>query len=617
MLARVASRRAKPAGSFHMFPRNAQELLAPLDIKDLHGFGGSARQKVVERLGATTLGELAKSSKSTLCEALGKGTGETLYNAIRGIDHRKLESDKPRKSVSCDINVSFGAVERWGDTDAVCQYGIRFENNDQAETFIYQIAEEVARRLDNIDMRGRSITLKIMKRDASAPVEAPKVRFPVLPLRLAHSRTRLRQFMGHGICETFTKQMSLIAPGGNATSDPAIIGEHAWRLLKGFNLDPKELRGISIQIQKLEKGPTATVSGPGQAVLPFKAKPTADSTARKTTSEASTRPNIVIQPPSQDSDIEIVAPPKLGPTAIDLPSFSQIDMSVFDALPDDVRKELEAEYNRRSTTPTVEAGPSRSRSSSMIEENVKISVKGTDVKRITRQLAPRNRTGMSPTKSTLFAKHDGQKGPNISERELRKLNVDPEVFAMLPVDLQREQLAVARHAKAPGAAIYAERKVLKPKPRSKSPSVPYYRAPAPKAKYIEPPFLKQQGKSEKLYFTETDDVQRVIEAWVDGFKEYSPNQRDVEYFAKYLMQCVEGARSKTAGVGKAVAVVRWWLVLLRRHFALWEDAADEDDNTGRIFSEVVGRAWWKAFREVKTKIDVAVRKTYGGSLSIR
>ena len=106
MLARLASRRAKPAGSFHLRADAVAEFLAPLDIDDLHGFGYSARQKAAEKLGATNLGELAKKSKAALCEALGKGTGETLYKAIRGIDDRVLESDKPRKSVSCDINVS-------------------------------------------------------------------------------------------------------------------------------------------------------------------------------------------------------------------------------------------------------------------------------------------------------------------------------------------------------------------------------------------------------------------------------------------------------------------------------------------------------------------------------
>ena len=81
------------------------EFLAPLDIDNLHGFGYSSRQKAEEKLGTTNLGELAQKSKSTLCDALGKGMGEMLYKALRGIDDRPLESDKPRKSVSCDINV--------------------------------------------------------------------------------------------------------------------------------------------------------------------------------------------------------------------------------------------------------------------------------------------------------------------------------------------------------------------------------------------------------------------------------------------------------------------------------------------------------------------------------
>jgi DNA repair protein REV1 len=63
-------------------------------------------KKAQEKLGATKLGELAGKSKSVLCEALGKSTGETLYNAVRGIDDKRIESDKPRKSVSCEINVS-------------------------------------------------------------------------------------------------------------------------------------------------------------------------------------------------------------------------------------------------------------------------------------------------------------------------------------------------------------------------------------------------------------------------------------------------------------------------------------------------------------------------------
>ncbi len=108
MLARLATKRAKPAGSFHLRPAAFTDLLPTLDIQDLHGFGRATREKTNEKLGTSNLEELAGHSKVVLCEALGKSTGETLYNAIRGVDERKLESDKPRKSVSCDINVRIG-----------------------------------------------------------------------------------------------------------------------------------------------------------------------------------------------------------------------------------------------------------------------------------------------------------------------------------------------------------------------------------------------------------------------------------------------------------------------------------------------------------------------------
>lgn len=176
MLARLATKHAKPAGSFHLHPTVFTDLLPTLDIQDLHGFGRATREKAEEKFGTSNLGELEGRSKAVLCEALGKSTGETLYNAIRGVDERKLESDKPRKSVSCDINVRIGFpshLDRQVLTHT--QYGIRFENDDQVEVFIHQMSEEVARRLDAIGVKGRSLTLKIMKRDPSAPVEAPKV----------------------------------------------------------------------------------------------------------------------------------------------------------------------------------------------------------------------------------------------------------------------------------------------------------------------------------------------------------------------------------------------------------------------------------------------------------
>ena len=107
LLARLATRRAKPGGSFHLLPQDVPSFLAPLDITDLHGFGRQAKLKALEKLGTIKLGELGKKSRAQLVEALGKVMGERVYGAVRGVDGRGLESDKPRKSVSCEINVSF------------------------------------------------------------------------------------------------------------------------------------------------------------------------------------------------------------------------------------------------------------------------------------------------------------------------------------------------------------------------------------------------------------------------------------------------------------------------------------------------------------------------------
>ena len=54
--------------------------------------------------------------------------------------------------------------------------------------------------------------------------------------------------MGHGCCIVYTKQTSL----PRLTRDALLIGQKAWMLLKSFSFDPTDLRGVGIQITKLE-----------------------------------------------------------------------------------------------------------------------------------------------------------------------------------------------------------------------------------------------------------------------------------------------------------------------------------------------------------------------------
>lgn len=298
-------------------------------------------------------------------------------------------------------------------------------------------------------MCGRSLTLKIMKRDPSAPVEPSK-------------------FMGHGICETFSKQTLLSSTNGRATSDPKDIGEHAWSLLGSWGFDPKELRGIGIQIQKLDTPSPSDATDPGQVKLPFQARSSKTNVQDNTEQGAIPMPMIITEPPSPEDPLQNQAGPSRPLPTLDLPSFSQVDKDVFDALPDDVRKELEVEYQRRSRSPVPPEQPAHN-------VRPKIMVKGVNVKRITQQLAPKNRTSVSPRKNTLFAKREVPSYMRVSDAELRKLDIDPDVFAALPVDLQREQVIMARHARS--GNLLQERKIIKA--FSRASSAPYRKKPPP------------------------------------------------------------------------------------------------------------------------------------------
>ena len=445
--------------------------------------------------------------------------------------------------------------------------------------------------------------------------------------------------MGHGPCDLFNKQTPLISPGGRPTSDDQIIGDHAWRLLKSFNFDAKELRGIGIQVQKLETNSGSSDISGGQAVLPFKAQPQPPITG--TSKDILREPEIVVQPPSQDVTIDVPVKPS---HTFDLPSFSQVDMTVLEALPRELREELENEYRRRSTSPFVSGGPAANNTSHQVtaaaapvqplkNKNDRQSVgpsvfpqkpkSETNYKRITRQLAPRSRATVSPRKSNLYSwvlpKKKKTERVSISEAKLKDLGLDPEVFAALPIKVQHEQLVMARLIKEKGCLPEppAERKILKAPKAQLPPGFVTYRAPNPKARHIQPPFLRQQGKTknEKLYFTETDDIQRIMETWLTTYRHWAPKEKDVNFLSKYLLQSVDRSKATDVGVERAIAVMKWWLVLSRRFWPASEYLEEEDYASSQ--RDPVGEAWWDAFRRVKDGMDAIARKRFGGKLSLR
>lgn len=116
-----------------------------------------------------------------------------------------------RKSVSAEVN-----------------YGIRFTEEHELDSFLHQLCAEVQSRLNEISAKGKTITLKYMVRAKDAPVETAK-------------------FMGHGFCDHVTKSVTLSA----YTCDLAIITQNVFNIKNILGVEPKELRGIGIQMSKL------------------------------------------------------------------------------------------------------------------------------------------------------------------------------------------------------------------------------------------------------------------------------------------------------------------------------------------------------------------------------
>ncbi|XP_065060995.1 DNA repair protein REV1-like [Rhopilema esculentum] len=209
LLARMATRKAKPNGQFHLQKKDVLDFVGCQKVSDLPGVGYSMQSKLLA-IGVNTCADLRQFSLHKLKEKFGPKTGQSLYNNCRGIDDRQLKTDHERQSVSAEIN-----------------YGIRFVEHHETHSFLFELAKEVSERLQAIEMKGSHITLKLMIRKKGAPE----------PLK----------HMGHGICDNVSKSATISQPTDNAN----IIGKEIVNLLQQFKIVASDIRGMGIQVAKL------------------------------------------------------------------------------------------------------------------------------------------------------------------------------------------------------------------------------------------------------------------------------------------------------------------------------------------------------------------------------
>jgi DNA polymerase-4 len=141
-VAKIASDYNKPNGQKTVNPEEVLEFLQALDIRKFHGVGKVTADKMYQ-LGIFTGKDLKSKNLEYLEEHFGK-SGSYYYDLVRGIHNSEVKPNRIRKSL---------AAER------------TFSENLSSEIFMLEkldkIAKEVAKRLEQNKVAGKTITLKI------------------------------------------------------------------------------------------------------------------------------------------------------------------------------------------------------------------------------------------------------------------------------------------------------------------------------------------------------------------------------------------------------------------------------------------------------------------------
>ncbi|CAA7409746.1 unnamed protein product [Spirodela intermedia] len=210
LMARLATRVAKPNGQFFIPPEKVDEYSKELPVEALPGIGYALKEKLKSHH-IKTCAQLRLIPKEILQKDFGKKVGDMLWNYCRGIDHRTVHVVQEMKSVGAEVN-----------------WGVRFRNVEECHYFLTSLCKEVSLRLKGAGVRGRTITLKVRKRKkgASEPIK----------------------YMGCGECESMSRSMTV----PSATDNEEMLTKMSKELFGSFHVEAKDVRGIGLQLSKLE-----------------------------------------------------------------------------------------------------------------------------------------------------------------------------------------------------------------------------------------------------------------------------------------------------------------------------------------------------------------------------
>ncbi len=141
-LAKLASDAHKPDGLKVISPEHAPAFLEALSIDKFFGVGKVTAGKL-RKLGIENGADLKGLEEERLRALLGK-QGRRLYRFVRGEDDQPVEPTRERKSVGKEVTLEHDIVDR-----------------GEMERILGQLAEQVERRLVELGVGGKTLTLKV------------------------------------------------------------------------------------------------------------------------------------------------------------------------------------------------------------------------------------------------------------------------------------------------------------------------------------------------------------------------------------------------------------------------------------------------------------------------
>ncbi len=145
-LAKIASDYRKPDGLFVITDKEAEAFVEELRVEQFWGVGKATADKM-HRLGIRTGADLKARSEAYLVSNFGKA-GHIFYHFARGVDERRVEPNRIRKSIGAENT-----------------YMHDIDDRQELLARLREVADEVWRRASKREFYGRTVTLKVKYED--------------------------------------------------------------------------------------------------------------------------------------------------------------------------------------------------------------------------------------------------------------------------------------------------------------------------------------------------------------------------------------------------------------------------------------------------------------------